>query len=395
MKDIASRIAQKWKVYGDNVERSAELFGKLFSYFDGLGEFRYPVNMDELIRYMGIEVMQYEGTRIPKNPNFLEGRLSGGMSFSYWLNGKPHLLYNKNLTKQWKPFCFAHEIYHLLSPKMENSAIPSNKNINPMEERFANEFASLLLMPEGIFERVATLYPLETVIETFNVPLNNIILRICHSLERFAIIHIFSNIVLYSSYIKAPIEMPQEATLEALNLLGHEKHKLMIIDWKQKYIPGKIDKERMIAHINNLKIMKSIKKAADENACSFGIRELGHLAFKDLNDKEYEVPDDILLFVSVTPVITYAPTINQRVKASVLIAIQDNDGELTELSNTNHHCVLPPSSSYRRKIVKSKHPLDIIEEFRSFSLNIVEWTERLAKALIGDPNWKSGLVVNK
>jgi len=389
MNDIKdTSIWENWRIYEGKFERSIELIKKLLCFIDEQKPLKMPFEIDTLIHYMGINIKTFDGIRYIK----LEEKKyrSGDLALSFWMNNEPYILLNKYLTKRWKRFCIAHELYHLLSPKCEKPEVPSEKHALSEEELLANEFASLLLMPEGLFERYATLKDLNYVINLFDAPSINVIDRILYSLERFAVIHLFFQEGLMRSYIKAPFYIKKKPLLAKLDIDEFDEYKVRIVDSRNELILGSIDRMTISNHLTRMDItMAKIKTILKDDLCMFSAKELGEFEFRDYFKLIHKIPSDNIVHISIYPIYLYPPTLTTKAKAVIAIAIEDNYGEFSELNKIGHKCVLPPNSSYRRRLTKAKNPIDIIEEFKKYQFDIEFWADKLLKALSGDPKYKS------
>lgn len=95
------------------------------------------IDIEEIIKSLGIRIYRYE---------FSETGISGLFT---WEQGKPVICVNSKHSNERQRFTMAHELYHYFRNLKDKSALRMSTSTSaPLEERQANKFAALVLMPE-------------------------------------------------------------------------------------------------------------------------------------------------------------------------------------------------------------------------------------------------------
>ena len=95
------------------------------------------IDIEEIIKALGIRIYRYE---------FSATGISGLFT---WEQGKPVICVNSKHSKERQRFTMAHELYHYFRNLKDKSVLRMSTSASAtLEERQANKFAALVLMPE-------------------------------------------------------------------------------------------------------------------------------------------------------------------------------------------------------------------------------------------------------
>ncbi len=95
------------------------------------------VDIEEIIKNLGIRIYRYE---------FSKTGISGLFT---WEQGKPVICVNSMHSRERQRFTMAHELYHYYRNLKDKNVLRMSTSVSAtVEERQANKFAALVLMPE-------------------------------------------------------------------------------------------------------------------------------------------------------------------------------------------------------------------------------------------------------